>query len=502
MVAKMLSSFLPRSAKARLALVCMVATTLVTFCFVVSSHFLAEKRLIKQQDEFRSSLQQRLVEPVALALWNFDKSGVDAVLDAQLGASVHSLTVLNATGEVFAKRSLVNTSDGDTSPKRVDTLHVASSSLAKEPFGMIYVEWSDAEFKRALRENLLLAMAQLVGMNLVLLGALWGGVDRLIFKRLQRLQLALDHAATRDFAADIVPIRVSERDEFGAITQSVNTITTRLGDELEAGREAEEEARAALNNLKNAQDNLIQAEKMAALGSLVAGVAHELNTPIGNIVTVASTQQEHLLHFGQLVTKGAITKRALNEYLEQAHEGADLILQSANRAAALVQNFKQVAVDQTSDRLRSFDLAIQIAEVLAVIAHLLAKSPVRLETELEAGITMKSYPGPLGQVLTNLVLNAINHAFEPGDPGAIKVTCKREGEFARITVADNGQGIREEHLSKIFDPFFTTKLGQGGSGLGLHICHNLVFGPLNGQLTVESHWGQGTTFSMYLPCRV
>ena len=152
---------------------------------------------------------------------------------------------------------------------------------------------------------------------------------------------------------------------------------------------------------------------MAALGSLVAGVAHELNTPIGNIVMVASTQQEKVQQFEQLVADGTITRRGLTDYLAEAREGADLILQSVNRAAVLIQNFKQVAVDQAGDRLRSFDLASQTAEVLAVIAHLLAKSPVNLEANLEPGIDMKSYPGPLGQVLTNLVLNAVNHAGKP-----------------------------------------------------------------------------------------
>ena len=241
---------------------------------------------------------------------------------------------------------------------------------------------------------------------------------------------------------------------------------------------------------------------MAALGSLVAGVAHELNTPIGNIVMVASTQQEKVQQFGQLVADGTITRRGLTDYLAEAREGADLILQSVNRAAVLIQNFKQVAVDQAGDRLRSFDLASQTAEVLAVIAHLLAKSPVNLEANLEPGIDMKSYPGPLGQVLTNLVLNAVNHAFEPGQAGTITISCKRRGDFAHVTVSDDGQGIREEHLGKIFDPFFTTKLGQGGSGLGLHICHNMVYGPLNGRLTVESQWGRGSTFTMVLPCKV
>jgi two-component system NtrC family sensor kinase len=493
---------LPRSAKARLALVCMLTTTLITVGFGVVSFYLTERRLHQQQDEFLGSLRKSLMEPVALALWNFDQSGVDSVLVAQLGNSILSLQVFDAHGELYTQRGDLRDGEAGTNSRRVDVIKVESPERDLKPFGTIRVEWSDAEFKRALHETLLLALAQLVGMNLVLLAVLWGGVDRLIFQRLHRLQLALDHAATGDFAADIVPMYVRQRDEFGDITHSVNTITARLGAELEAGRQSEEEARTALNNLKNAQDGLIRAEKMAALGSLVAGVAHELNTPIGNILMVSSTQQEKVQLFSQVVAQGTITRRGLTEYLSEAKEGADLIVQSANRAAVLIQNFKQVAVDQSSDRLRRFDLSGQTAEVLAVIAHVLAKTTVRLVTALEPGIDMKSYPGPLGQVLTNLVLNAVNHAFAPGQRGTITVACERRDEFAHMTVSDNGQGILPEHLGKIFDPFFTTKLGQGGSGLGLHICHNMVYGPLHGRLTVESDWGKGTTFTMVLPCQL
>ena len=313
------------------------------------------------------------------------------------------------------------------------------------------------------------------------------------------MQQALDHAAGREQAADIVALPETTNDEFGEITRSINAITTRLGDQLEAGRASEDEARTALTNMQSAQEGLVRAEKMAALGRLVAGVAHELNTPIGNIMMVASTQQEVVQKLNESLASGGLTRNALTSLAGQIDEGSGLMLSSARRAAELIQNFKQVAVDQTTDQLRDFELDRQIAEMLSVIAHVLSKTPIKLVQQLEPGIPMHSYPGPLGQVLTNLVMNAAKHGFHDTQPGTITVACARQGDKACITVTDNGAGIPPENVGKIFDPFFTTKLGQGGTGLGLHISHNMVYGPLGGHMTVLSTPSTGTVFTLLLP---
>jgi signal transduction histidine kinase len=335
--------------------------------------------------------------------------------------------------------------------------------------------------------------------SLVLLAVVWVGVDQLIFKRVRALQQALDHGVARDVADEMVALPETAKDEFGAITRSINAITARLGQELDAGRASEEEARAALVHMQDAQEGLVRAEKMASLGRLVAGVAHELNTPIGNIMMVASTQQDVTRQLDHALASGTLTKTALTSMTERISEGAGLMLTSSRRAAELIQNFKQVAVDQTTDQLRDFELDRQISEMLSVINHVLSKTSIRLVQELEPAIEMHSYPGPLGQVVTNLVMNAIKHGFNDVGPGTITVRCARDGDQARITVADNGGGIAPENLGKIFDPFFTTKLGQGGTGLGLHISHNMVYGPLGGRMAVQSTVGIGTTFTLWLP---
>jgi signal transduction histidine kinase len=365
--------------------------------------------------------------------------------------------------------------------------------------GAVHVGWSDSSIRQALTTTVWLALAQLLGVGLILLAVVWVGVDQFIFKRVRRLQQALDDAIRRDGSSDMVALPVTADDEFGAITRSINAMTTRLGDELEAGKEAEEEARAALSNMQSAQEGLVQAEKMASLGRLVAGVAHELNTPIGNIMMVASTQQEVARQLEEAVASGVLTRSALTAFAGRIDEGAELMLSSSRRAAELIQNFKQVAVDQTTDQLRDFDLARQIAEMLSVIAHILAKTSIKLVQNLEPGIAMHSYPGPLGQVITNLVMNAAKHGFNHTQSGTITVTCARDGERACITVMDDGAGIPPENVGKIFDPFFTTKLGQGGTGLGLHISHNMVYGPLGGRITVHSTPGVATRFTLHLP---
>lgn len=468
--------------------------------FAAGSYFMTERRLTAQRNELWAQLQLHLAQPIARALWNFDLKAVNASLSAEMGGSVLGLAVVDDAGKVVTQMGQPLPIAGGTLPADAVVFTMDIPLVEEHHLGKVLVGWSDASLRSALNTTLWLALAQLVGVSLILLAVVWVGVDRLIFQRVHRLQQALDDAVHQDMADDIVALPVTAQDEFGAITRSINAITARLGEELDAGKRSEEEARAALANMQNAQEGLVQAEKMASLGRLVAGVAHELNTPIGNIVMVASTQQEVAQQLDQSVTSGALTRTALVSFVGRIDEGAGLMLTSARRAADLIQSFKQVAVDQTTDQLRDFDLAHQTAEVLSVISHVLSKTPIKLVQRLEPGIAMHSYPGPLGQVVTNLVMNAVKHGFNDVQPGTITVACLRQDERVCLTVSDDGVGIPPENVGKIFDPFFTTKLGQGGTGLGLHISHNMVYGPLGGRITVQSTPGIGTTFTLVLPC--
>lgn len=254
--------------------------------------------------------------------------------------------------------------------------------------------------------------------------------------------------------------------------------------------------------LKRTHEELMRSEKLAALGSLVAGVAHELNTPIGNAVTVASTLQEKTEDFLDHARQGKILRSSLNAYMESAKTASDLLLRGLTQARSLVTSFKQVAVDQTSDQRRRFDLHEVIDEVLTTLSPTLRKTPYKVVVEIPDGILLDSYPGPLGQVVTNFVTNALTHAFEGRSSGHLTLTATPTDDgWVQLRIADDGIGIPEENLRRIFDPFFTTKLGRGGSGLGLNIVYNIVTRILGGRISVDSRTGSGTTFLLTMPLK-
>jgi signal transduction histidine kinase len=269
-----------------------------------------------------------------------------------------------------------------------------------------------------------------------------------------------------------------------------------------AALEREKEAqRVLIRKLEQAMTQLVQTEKLASLGSLVAGVAHELNTPLGNSLTVASTLKEHVREFvRQLETGDALRRNALLDFVAHCRDAAALVEKNSRRAAELIGNFKQVAVDQTSMRRRSFDLRQALDEVLSMLQPKLKHTRHRLEIAVERGIVLDSFPGPLEQIVTNLVTNSLLHGFEGIEAGVIRIeAAPASDDRIALTYADNGVGIPEALAKRVFDPFFTTKLGGGGSGLGLYIVFNLVTAVLGGTIALSGSPGQGARFDMLLP---
>ena len=262
--------------------------------------------------------------------------------------------------------------------------------------------------------------------------------------------------------------------------------------------QANERLQQALDELRQAQAQLVQADKLAALGSLVAGVAHELNTPIGNALMAITTLRERATGFAQRLDAGVRRSDAVR-LLEQIGTAGDIAERNLHRAAELLRSFKQVAVDQTSTQRRIFDLRELVAELVLTLQPTLKRTPYRLDIDIPPGITLDSYPGPWGQVMTNLIQNAIVHAFEGRDHGTIGVKAVADDESVTLMVVDDGCGMGAEVQARAFDPFFTTRLGRGGSGLGLHIVHNLVTGLLGGHIDLSSAAGRGTTFCIRCP---
>lgn len=277
-------------------------------------------------------------------------------------------------------------------------------------------------------------------------------------------------------------------------------LESRVEQRTEALDRSNRELQDAIVELQQAQDQLVHSEKMAALGGLVAGVAHEINTPLGIGVTAASHLEQETRRLGQQIEDGSLSRESLDQFRQMATESAQLILRNLMRADKLVRSFKQVAVDRTSEQRRRFELGGFLHEMAITLSPMFKNSPYALEITPTEPLELDSYPGALGQIFTNLVDNALLHAFDGRARGHIRITSRRVGATrVEIRFDDDGNGIPAANLRRIFDPFFTTRLGKGGSGLGLHIVYNLATGLLGGRIEVDSTPGAGSRFVLTLP---
>ena len=284
--------------------------------------------------------------------------------------------------------------------------------------------------------------------------------------------------------------------------QSAEAAQQAVAHELEARVDQRTaELSTALETLKNAQAELVESEKLASLGAMVAGISHELNTPIGNAVTVSSTLHKRVVDLRKALTEDKLRRSTLQAFLDDVQEMSALVLRSSERAAELISSFKQVAVDRTSERRRSFDVQDLVHDIVTSLHPNIRKSSteVHIEQQVPHGMVCDSLPGPIGQVLTNLIQNAVLHAFTGRQAGTIAISARRIGDNdtaqIELTVQDDGNGMSEHTRRHAFDPFFTTRLGQGGSGLGLSVSHRLATTLLGGSLSIASQPGQGCCFT-------
>lgn len=308
--------------------------------------------------------------------------------------------------------------------------------------------------------------------------------------------------------------RPAGRDEVGALVGGFNTMLAQIAERDDELIEAQAALRIevaerdrsnadlsqAMQRLRSTQDQLVQSEKMASLGGLVAGVAHEINTPIGVAYTAATTLQTRSRDLKDAYDEGQLRRSQLDKFVRQSSEIGDMIVKNLARAAELIQSFKQVAVDQTSSERRHFDLRAYIDETLLSLQPRLKKLPYEVHIECDVDVRIDGYPGAFSQVLTNLILNSVTHAFEGQGHGEIHIHAQRVDDEVHLRYEDDGIGMRSEHRKRIFDPFFTTKRGQGGSGLGMHIVYNLVTRTMGGSITLPST-SKGIAFDIRFPLR-
>jgi two-component system NtrC family sensor kinase len=380
--------------------------------------------------------------------------------------------------------------------------------------GRVTIEMTTTHVQKQFLGKLVTAAVALLMQVLISFGFLFLLFERRLMRPLRQL---LGDAKRLSSGELTQPVAVMRRDEIGALADGLDTMRKNLKEQISHVQElnatleqrviertqslktANQELLDAMAALKNAHDEIQRSERLAALGALVAGVAHELNTPIGNCVTVASTLQDIASKFGQTSQNG-LTRSALANFVDSTRHASELLTRNLNVAVDLIRSFKQVAVDRTHAQRRDFQLDAMVAETVLILSPSFKRSHHTIQVEVPTGIVMTSYPGQLGQILTNLINNAVLHGFAEGRPGIIHISARMlSPESIELFVADDGIGIPEANLRRIFDPFFTTRLGQGGSGLGLNIVYNLMKDVMGGAVQVKSTPGSGTQFTLTLP---
>lgn len=406
-------------------------------------------------------------------------------------------------------------------PERAEAARADGVLLAKaqvkigdEPVGELIIAKSTARLQHLTSAQVRITLSVL-GASFLLSLAIAYWVQRYISEPLMALkEIAQRITATHDYS---LRAQADSADEIGQLVRDFNAMIERieqssrqlqqardaLAQEVADKTRANAELERAMENLKAATEQLVQSEKLASLGGLVAGVAHEINTPVGVGVTAASTLLDETRKLEKAYEEGRMKRSDLEAYLQTAAESAEIILKNLHRAANLIQSFKQVAVDQSSEERREFELRSYIDEVLTSLRPRIKRTCHQIEVDCPDGLVVDSYPGALAQILTNLVTNSLVHAFPDRNDGHIRIRVRLDaGEQVVLDYADDGVGIPEQHLARIFDPFFTTRRGAGGSGLGLHIVYNLTHRVLGGRIeSVHSRPGEGFSIRIRFPVR-
>jgi two-component system NtrC family sensor kinase len=336
-----------------------------------------------------------------------------------------------------------------------------------------------------------LTFSVLVGLTaaIILLIILWLILRNIVILPLMKIREA---AVNVKQGGTLIKLDIQATPEIEEVSEAFNDMVINL-------EQRYKELQQALNSLKNTQDQLIQSEKMGVLGSLVAGVSHEINTPIGIGVTAISFLEQKTKEFQSLYEQNKMKKSDLDQFLITLTDTTEMVQSNLVRASALVRSFKQVSVDQTSEAQRTFLLKEYMEEVIVSLGPALKKNKHLVTIECDSQLELFSFPGAFSQIMTNLVMNSLNHAYEPGEAGNLTFRIKRTKNIVQFAYSDDGKGMPRHVLEKIFDPFFTTSRVKGGTGLGMNIVYNLVTQSLGGTIQAFSTVGSGTLFEIEIP---
>lgn len=445
----------------------------------------------------------RVAENTNRALAARDFAGIESAVERsrKLSGQIASMPIspLIQTEMLDASRAwqtaLVTTAEDIRDQRRLVTeMEVAGNTLLAAVGSLNDLLTQHAQAIWTLGRNLLIGAAVF---GLLLAAALGLTVARSINRPLRLLQRDMLGLVDGTHHGEIAG--ASRPDELGDMARATNYFVTELTRREQQMQAANEAAHAALADLKRTQVNLIQAEKLASLGQLVAGVAHEINTPLGVALTTASVMEPEVDRFAELAASGQLSRSTVTNFVRRMGEGSRLVTTNLDRAANLVHSFKQVAVDQASGDRRVFKFAGWLDDLLVSLGPVLKKAGHTLEVSCD-DVEVDLYPGVLAQILTNLIVNALSHAYAPGVQGTLTLSVRAvPDDRLLLRFSDDGRGIPPEDQGRVFDPFFTTGRSAGNTGLGLHIVYNLVTGRLGGRISLESGVDAGTTFLIELP---
>lgn len=445
-------------------------------------------------------------------LWNLNKETLNNICDAFFeNDAVSEIIVTDIALGVIYEQKLDSKEHDDSLLTTIekDIIHNGSK------IGTVEFSMTKYYINQKNNQNTQIHFAEMIILIILLTSVLAIIISR-ITKPLSTLQLAFREVSEN--SNSLMPqIEISTSDEIGVLSHHFNIMSQNIYDarnsivQLNEELENKVEMRTkelqdtnvnlhkTLTELQEVQDLLIESGKMALLGELVAGVAHEINTPIGVSLTASSFIEKEVKTLIDRSVDGKLTKKEFHSTLDSLTESSAGIVRNLMHAGELIASFKQVAVDQSSHSVRTFDFHHYVNEVLLNLNSQFKNRDIQLINNCDENITLTSYPGAYSQILTNLIMNCLVHAFDSEDTGKIVIAAKRIDSIVKITVHDNGKGIAVDDIHKIFNPFFTTKRGSGGSGLGLNITYNIITNILKGRIRCESPLGMGSTFIITVP---
>ncbi|MDQ0875509.1 two-component system NtrC family sensor kinase [Paenibacillus sp. V4I3] len=337
------------------------------------------------------------------------------------------------------------------------------------------------------RTNLILIVG--VSVAIVMSTLLWLILRRIVIRPLSRLREA---ALIVKQGGDLPTLQFKASPEIAEVSEAFNDMVKNLDERYH-------ELQQVLKTLQVTQDHLVQSEKMGALGNLVAGVSHEINTPIGIGVTAVSYLDQKTKEFKSLYETGKMKKSDLEQFLSITQETNAMVQSNLERASSLVRSFKQISVDQSVEVKRTFHLKEYLEGIISSLKPTIKKTRLRVDVYCDNELILYTYPGALSQIITNLVMNSLNHAYAIEEEGSLTIRVENHQDYIILAYTDDGKGMTQEVLDQIFDPFFTTSRGKGGTGLGMNIVYNLVTQSLNGTIEGSSTLGQGSLFTITIP---